>query len=46
VAPVADVVDLSGGEDPLDDVVLVGQRKPTELQLNPRRLLALMSRKT
>jgi hypothetical protein len=45
-APVADVVDVSRGSDSLDAVALVGQHKPPELQLNPKRLLALMSRKT
>ncbi|HVO34705.1 MAG TPA: hypothetical protein VMT21_04000 [Gemmatimonadales bacterium] len=44
-APATDLVDLSRETDSLDTVVLLGQRKAAELQLNPRRLLAMMSRK-
>jgi hypothetical protein len=40
------VVDLSGGTASIDAMMLVGQHRPPELQLDPKRLLALMSRRS
>ena len=45
-SPGTDVVDLSGGTSSPDAATLLGQHRPAELQLNPKRLLALLSRKS